>query len=183
MKKLVCTPMALMLVAGLLAGCGSTPASGSGTGTGTGSGTASAGGGTTLTVYAGTALFAEAVDTIVADYKSETGITIEWEIPGEEPYTLLKTRFAANEAPDVFDLANGDFAAWGVRCEDLSGEAWIDHTDPTAIAPATVDGQVLGFPYAVEGNGIVYNKDLFTQAGIDKIPETLDELEAACEKL
>ena len=183
MKKLLSVSLAILMAVGLLAGCGS-PSAPSGSASGTdGSAPASAAGSGKLTVYAGTMLFADTVNTIVADYKNETGVTVEWEIPGDEPYTLLKTRFAANEAPDIFDLANGDFASWGVRCEDLTGEAWIGHTEAAAVAPATVDGKVLGFPYAVEGNGIVYNKELFAKAGIDKVPETLDELEATCKKL
>lgn len=183
MKKTSTFLLAGALALSLLAGCGSTPASSGGASAPSGGGTAPAQGKGVITVYAGTALMKDTIDQMTADYKAQTGVAVEWEIPGDEPYTLLKTRFASNEAPDIFDLANGDYASWGVRCADMTGEAWIAHVDETALAASTVEGKVLGFPYAVEGNGIVYNKKLFEQAGVEKVPETLDELEAACKKL
>ena len=185
-KKAIALMMACALATGTLAGCGQNAASAS-SDTGTTPSTATAGtaskGDVTLTVYGGTSVMKEAIDKIVADYQAQTGVAIEWEIPGDEPYTLLKTRFASDEAPDIFDLANGDYATWGVRCADLTGQPWQSHMDETALQAATVDGKLLGFPYAVEGNGIVYNKELFKQAGIEKLPETLDELEQTCKTL
>ena len=178
MKRFTALLLTGALAAGLLAGCGGAPSAAP-----SGSGAAPEGGAVTLSVYGGTSPMKEAIDQMTTDYKAQTGVTVEWEIPGDEPYTLLKTRFASNEAPDIFDLANGDYATWSVRCADLTGADWVSHMDETALAAATVDGRVLGFPYAVEGNGIVYNKALFAQAGIDKVPETLDELEDTCKKL
>lgn len=180
MKKKISVLCALAIAIAALTSCGAKPASSGGTSS---LASSAANENVTLSVYAGVATMSEAVDLIVSDYKAATGVTIEWEIPGDEPYTLLKTRFASDEAPDIFDLANGDFATWGVRCEDLSGAKWIEHVDKTALQPSTLDGKIYGMPYAIEGNGIVYNKALFTQAGIDKVPQTLTELEDVCKKL
>ncbi len=183
-KSITALLLTAALMVGTLAGCSSGGASSQAAASGSGSAsTAAPGGDITLTVYGGTSIMKEAIDQMAADYQAQTGVAIEWEIPGDEPYTLLKTRFASNEAPDIFDLANGDYPTWGVRCADLTGAAWTSHVDETALAASTIDGKVLGFPYAVEGNGIVYNKELFEAAGIEKVPETLDELEETCEKL
>ena len=97
MKKAICIFTTALMLIGLLAGCGSAP-SASGSVQGDAVSPEGQEGGTTLTVYAGTSVMKEAVDQIVADYKAQTGVTIEWEIPGDEPYTLLKTRFASGEA-------------------------------------------------------------------------------------
>lgn len=184
MKKIISLFSAAMLAFGLLAGCGTSPAS---TSVDRNAPASSSSGTTaediTLTVFAGTALMKEATDQIVADYEKETGIRVEWEIPGDEPDTLLKTRFASNEAPDIFDLGNDDYPTWYVRCADLTSSSWVEHVDETALQGPTVEGSIWGFPYAVEGNGIVYNKALFEQAGIEQIPQTLDELEEACKTL
>ena len=162
MKKIISLFSAAMLAFGLLAGCGTSPAS---TSVDRNAPASSSSGTTaediTLTVFAGTAPMKEATDQIVADYEKETGIRVEWEIPGDEPDTLLKTRFASNEAPDIFDLGNDDYPTWYVRCADLTSSSWVEHVDETALQGPTVEGSIWGFPYAVEGNGIVYNKALF----------------------
>lgn len=139
--------------------------------------------GVVLTVYQGTAQYTEMVEQLCKDYKEETGVTLEWEIPGDEPYTVLKARFASGEAPDIIDLQCGDYDTWYERCVDLTGEAWTEHVYEASLNGGSWDGKVYGLPYAMEGSGIIYNKDLFEKAGIDKVPETITELKEACEKL
>ena len=181
MKKIFSVLLAAVLAAGALAGCGGAPSS-SAAQPAAASAAAQAED-VVLTVYAGTFPMKETVDQLTADYKAQTGVTVEWEIPGDEPYTLLKTRFAANDAPDIFEISSSDFTSWGVRCLDLSGEPWIGHVDAAALAGGTRDGKILGLPTADVGNGIVYNKELFAKAGIEKVPETLSELEETCKTL
>lgn len=139
--------------------------------------------GVVLTVYQGTAQYTDMVEQLCKDYKEETGVTLEWEIPGDEPYTVLKARFASGEAPDIIDLQCGDYDTWYERCVDLTGEAWTEHVYEASLLGGSWDGKVYGLPYAMEASGIIYNKDLFTQAGIEKIPETITELKETCEKL
>lgn len=136
-----------------------------------------------LTVYQGTAGYTDMVEQLCKDYKEETGVTLEWEIPGDEPYTVLKARFASGEAPDIIDLGNGDYDTWYERCVDLSGEAWTEHVYDASLKGGSWNGKVYGLPYAMEASGIVYNKDLFEQAGIGQVPTTITELKEACEKL
>lgn len=136
-----------------------------------------------LTVYQGTAQYADMVEQLCRDYKEQTGVTLEWEIPGDEPYTVLKTRFASGEAPDIIDLQCGDYDTWYERCMDLSGEAWTEHIYEASLNGGSWDGKVYGLPYAMEASGIIYNKELFEQAGIEKVPETITELRETCKKL
>lgn len=139
--------------------------------------------GIVLTVYQGTAQYTDMVEKLCQDYKEETGVTLEWEIPGDEPYTVLKARFASGEAPDIIDLQCGDYDTWYERCVDLSGESWTEHVYEASLNGGSWEGKVYGLPYAMEGSGIIYNKDLFEQAGITEIPQTISELEEVCEKL
>lgn len=139
--------------------------------------------GVVLTVYQGTAQYTDMVEQLCKDYKAETGVTLEWEIPGDEPYTVLKARFASGEAPDIIDLQCGDYDTWYERCVDLSDEAWTEHVYEASLSGGSWEGRVYGLPYAMEGSGIIYNKDLFEQAGVEKVPTTITELKETCEKL
>lgn len=138
----------------------------------------------TLNIYAFQAAYEGTMNQMAADYLEKTGVTLAFDIPSSnEPYTVLKARFAAGSGPDIMGLSNGDFSSWGERCLDLSNEPWLAHADQMAVEAMTVDGKQYGFPMNVDGSGIVYNRELFEKAGITSPPETLDELEKACEKL
>ena len=51
--------------------------------------------------------------------------------------------------------------------EDLSAEPWVKNAVDGSIDDVTVDGKVYGLPVSVEGYGLVYNKEIFKDAGID----------------
>ena len=190
MKRLLGVLLAILLLVAPMAGCAKAPASteaaadtATAAATDTPASPAVKNEDITITVYAATAGYTAPIEQIVADYKAATGVTVDWEIPGEDYSTVLKTRFAADAAPDIFDLDGLAFAAWGERCADLSGCDFVSHAYPGSLDPATKGGAVLGMPYAFEGSGLIYNKTMFEAAGITEIPDTLDKLEAACVKL
>lgn len=96
----------------------------------------------------------------------------------------LKTKFAAGDAPDIF--SNGGYAEmemWLDKLEDLSDQAWVKDLVPLAAEPMTKDGKVYGMAMNLEGFGYIYNKDLFTKAGITELPKTYSQLEAAAKTL
>ena len=47
----------------------------------------------------------------------------------------------------------------------------------------TYEDKLLGIPVISNAFGMMYNQELFDQAGISAMPATFTELEAACEKL
>ncbi|WP_158289281.1 ABC transporter substrate-binding protein [Paenibacillus flagellatus] len=124
------------------------------------------------------------VKAMVADYTAQhPNVNIEVQIV-KDYNTLLKTRFAAGDAPDIFTTAGySAMASWSETLLDLSNEPWMQKVSPMTVEGMTFDGKKLGFPMAFEGFGIVYNKDLFAKAGIDKTPTTLSELKLTAEKL
>ena len=136
----------------------------------------------TLHGFGLTSGYTEVMEQITEDYKAETGVILEWEIANEDYAAILKTRFAADEAPDIFDL-QGNLIDWAERAADLSGSEFIDHLLDSSKEYIHINDQYLAMPYALEASGIIYNKDLFEQAGIAEFPRTLDELEAAAKKL
>lgn len=127
----------------------------------------------------------EQLKAIAAKYEEETGqaVSIESMGGGVDIQGQLKSYYAAGNMPDIFVIGgDGDYANWVGRCADLSDCAFAADTDFGYKDDES--GQVVGFPYAVEGYGITYNADILEQAGID--PATLinyDAYKAAFEKI
>ncbi len=126
----------------------------------------------------------EQLKAFAADYEAKTGVHVEIESigGGTDAGPIMKGYLAAGTMPDIFTIGGvGDYQTWQDYCEDLSGEAWVSDTDASFVGN---DGKVVGFPYAIEGYGLAYNKDLLDKAGID--PATLTSYgayEAALAKL
>lgn len=129
---------------------------------------------------------ADAFNQLAEEYEKETGVKVEIETHGggEDYNALLKAEIASGSEPEIFN-AEGYAALepYYDRATDLSGEPWANDVVPSAAAPARVNGKLLGMPMNIEGYGIIYNKDLFAQAGIAEIPTTLAQLEEAAKKL
>ncbi|MBO0980337.1 ABC transporter substrate-binding protein [Microbacterium sp. SD291] len=103
--------------------------------------------------------------------------------------TIIRTLLVKDKAPDVITLnGNGNFgrlAQAGVFY-DFSDEPVLDTINPAVqeiLADlGNKDGEVNSLGYVNNANGIIYNADIFAEQGIE-VPETWDELIAACETL
>jgi len=130
---------------------------------------------------------AEQLSKLIEEYENlHPNINIEVEtVGGGADYgAALKAKFNSGDKPDIFN--NGGFTEldlWIEHLEDLSGEPWVADLVDVAKEPMTKDGKIYGQPLNLEGYGFIYNKDLFAQAGITKLPRTLDELEAVAKQL
>jgi raffinose/stachyose/melibiose transport system substrate-binding protein len=116
--------------------------------------------------------------------------TVTIEIEAIETNQLQRTRIPAalltDDPPDLFMV-------WGggeIREQVLEGDYLKDLTDYLpddrkrgAAAIWQVNGRQYGLPWTLGIEGIWYNKQLFADAGITKVPTTLDELNDAVEKL
>ncbi|MEV0345427.1 extracellular solute-binding protein [Nonomuraea sp. NPDC050680] len=102
--------------------------------------------------------------TRLAGGNAETVLTV----PLTEPPGLIARRQVADLSAEIKSLPHaGDF-------------------DPRALAPATgADGKVYGLPVTEYALGLVYNRALFTKAGLDpdQPPATWDEVRAAAKKI
>ena len=128
----------------------------------------------------------EALKNVAAKYcETHPGIKFVIESSGgSDAATALKTKFAGGEAPDIFTLAGrSEMQLWSDRLEDLADQPWVGDMVQIAKDNSIIDGKTYGFPVSIESNGIMYNKDLFEQAGITEIPKTLSELKTVVEKL
>jgi len=70
---------------------------------------------------------------------------------------------------DITDLVN----AWGQKDQFFEGP----------LKSCTFDGKIYGLPHNSNCLALIYNKKLLAEAGIDKVPETWDELKDAARKL
>ncbi len=93
----------------------------------------------------------------------------------------IKVRLTTGEAGDVNMMDSGlPNSELGNYYEPLPGSmlenVWFSNYRSN-------DGKSYGLPTGVNTQGIVYNKQAFAKAGIDKVPTTLDEFYAAAQKL
>ncbi|MBQ6256626.1 MAG: extracellular solute-binding protein, partial [Clostridia bacterium] len=116
-------------------------------------------------------------------YTEKTGVPVKVITGGgsSDYNTVLKAEMQSGREPDIWVIEGpSGYELWKDKIADQAGAEWTKYT-----AAAYMDGdKVVGFPVAVEGYGLAYNKSILDKAGID--PATLtnfDALKAAFEKL
>lgn len=117
-------------------------------------------------------------------YTEKTGVGVKVITGGgsTDYNTVLKAEFASGSMPDIF-VSEGPihFDLYKEYVAPMNGAEWVQFTDAAYL---DAEGNVLGFPVAVEGYGMAYNADILAKAEID--PATLtnvDAYRAAFEKL
>ena len=101
--------------------------------------------------------------------------------------TVLKTRIANGEAPDVINIypQNADFKGWAADGQfvDLTDESDIlgNLYDGAAEAYA-VDSKIYNVPLTTNVSGVYYNKDAFAELGIE-VPKSLAEFQDIVKKI
>lgn len=186
MKKLLSFALSLMLVTASFTGCSSEsttepdskPTQSNASGTGSSSKA-------TLQLLQFKEDQAAIIKAMVSDFNAQSdGITIEATILGDDFSATRQARFAGNEGPDIFFVEGySDAKTWQEYLVDLSNESWTADLAENTVEGVTFDSKTYGFPIGLEGYGFVYNKDLFDQASITKLPETVSELREVCQKL
>jgi multiple sugar transport system substrate-binding protein len=127
---------------------------------------------------------------LVASFEAKYGIHVDFQVINGDYPTILKTRFVAGTAPDVFYIGSDqiqDFASTGslLNLDFLKKDktfayskyyknlqsSWVYHGHVYAV---TKDYSTLG---------LFYNKDKFKAAGIKKLPTTWAQLKSDACKL
>ena len=129
--------------------------------------------------------YADAVNELIAAYKEVApDVTINYETTQNDYPTLLKSRINAGTTPDIFGTTSGkEIADYAEYSYNFAGSPAAEAMDPAVAAMMVYgDGEIHGF--ALKGNyfGMLYNKAIFDEVGLE-FPKTLDDFEAACEKL
>jgi len=129
-------------------------------------------------------------EDVAAEFEADhPGVTVE--VTGYQnedlQRTLIPNALQSGDAPDIFQVWPGG----EVRSQAEAGYL-KDLTDVMSdtiaeyggtVKPWQADGKQYAIPYTFGIEGIWYNKDLYAEAGIDTLPETIDDLVAANDKL
>lgn len=187
MNKKLLSVLAVSMVTGLLAGCGSQKTTDAAAEGEQKEAADTTGEKVVLTVFDALAYGLDEYAEMTAKFEEEhPGVTIEVQHAANDSATLLQSRVNANDIPDVFAVEAGTNAKkyYEYAYNWNNDQAVLDLFQPEAVdIGKDDDGNVMSLPWTYENAGLLYNKDLFAQAGITDLPKTLDELEQACEKL
>ncbi|MEK4511939.1 ABC transporter substrate-binding protein [Paenibacillus sp. FSL K6-2524] len=160
-KKVLGLALALTLVGGLVAGCGTKENNSANNGNKGEEKT-----NTTTTSKAEEIYFlnfkpeiAPVYEKIAKDYEAETGVKVKVVTAAAGTYeTQLKAEVAKKDAPTIFQI-NGPvgYEAWKDYALDLKDSKLYSYLSDKSLAVTSGDG-VYGIPYVVEGYGIIYNE-------------------------
>lgn len=113
-------------------------------------------------------------------------ITIEVESIGSDYITVLKTKIASDDIPDIYAVQGlapmMSYVDAGIL-EDLTDEPFMKRIAETAKPAVTYNGKIYALPLDLAGLGVVYNKSLFEKAGITSPPKTVSELREVIQKI
>ncbi len=103
----------------------------------------------------------EQYKALAAEYEKETGVKIIVETAANKTYyQTLMAKMATKEAPTLFQITGPkEYANWKDYCADLKETELYKHLSDKSIAITSGSG-VYGIPYAIEGYGIIYNKEI-----------------------
>ncbi len=148
MKKLL-SLFTVLTVAVILASCTGTPATDS------------------LVIFQNKVEIDDVLSTYASTWGTENGLNVEVQTCGGDSCaygTQLLAEFQGNDQPDIFVIEGlGGFNQYKDKIYQFSGnEDWIDNTGLEFV----FDGEVYGFPVAIEGWGMAYNKNILEAAGL-----------------
>ncbi|SFM43510.1 raffinose/stachyose/melibiose transport system substrate-binding protein [Paenibacillus sp. 1_12] len=128
----------------------------------------------------------ETLEKIIAKFQEQNPTYV---IEQDAPPNMLKVltmRFSTNTAPSLFMVYP---SAPSIRhpikngyIEDLTGDLILSNVKPEFVEFSKTRGRNYAVPLALEGNGIIYNMDIFREQCLN-IPQTYAELLATSEKL
>lgn len=102
--------------------------------------------------------------------------------PASDYQTVLQTRLAGGDYPDVIFLGNGDIETYVARNQLLPLDEYIerDNFDMSDISQRNlelynVDGVQYGFPVDAPNQQIFYNKSIFDAAGVEVPPSDWED--------
>lgn len=108
----------------------------------------------------------EAINTYT---EAHPNVTINLETVGGNDYnSSLKAKMLGSDPVEIFTLGGpDDISNYHDYLEDMSGQPWVSHLSSGTADDVTEGEKVYGLPVAVEGYGLIYNKNIFEAAGID----------------
>lgn len=178
MKKIISIIMSILLMTGIFAGCGNSSSKSTGD---------TKDKNVTLKFFnwynnEGAPVVKKMVEKVKEKYPN---ITVELEMVNwDTMQSLLQTRIAANEMPDLIDFKGQDIPKYGEAGHllDLTGKSFLSNVPAGTLESIKVNGKDYGLPYTGLYQGVFYNRNMFKDNGLE-IPKTYADLMAIAEKL
>jgi len=202
MKKRVCSFMAIaMATAMIFGGCASSSPTQSTSSVSSGATETTKKSDVKLTYYSmwnETEPQGQTIAAAVEAFKTKTGITVEVNWQGRDIRKTLQPALDGGEEIDLFDedldRVNGTWSKYLLNVEDYAkktydttnGKPYSDVINSKLIELARTlgpDGKLSTIPYQPSSFLVMYNKDIFTKAGITQTPKTWEEWLDACAKI
>lgn len=145
--------------------------------------------GTEITLLNSKGEIQEALENMADEFENETGISVEVLscATGESPYTKITSAYNSGSAPTMSLIDPTDVNSLAEEYgTDLSDEKWISECEDNVLK---LNDKVYGFPFCIEGKGIIYNKkaiedtlgkefDPSTINSYDSLKQLLEDLKA-----
>lgn len=181
MKKLLSVLTATAIAGGLLTGCGN----GNGS-TSTSSQGPSKASDVTLTFMSNmTGASSDALAQVCKDFTAKTGIKIDYSAPSNDYESLMKTKMASGDLPDLWTTHGWSVARYSPFLRSLNDQSWASNIS-SLIKPQIADknGNIYVLPVDQDVAGIVYNADVLKQCNINvDTLTTWDAFNAACKAI
>lgn len=169
MKKITCLALAFALMITIFAGCSKNGVNGPESPQNTSA--ADSGKPVSISIMQYKVEIVDQLNHAIEQYKSvapNVTITLETVGGGDDMGTVLKSRLQTGALPTIYNIGGpSDVELYSEYLEDLSSEPWVSEAIEGTLLNATKDGKVYGLPYAIEGLGLVYNEEIFKDAGVD----------------
>lgn len=127
----------------------------------------------------------EEFKSVIADFEKETGIKVQLTAPGADFETVLKTRMASNDLPDVWTTHGWSVMRYSDYLMPLNDQDWYDSITEDAKKVITdEEGNIYVLPATVGISAVMYNADVLEAAGV--VPEeirTTADFEEACDRI
>jgi len=117
--------------------------------------------------------------------EKNVSVKINLEMPSSDQYdSVLQARLAGDDAPDLYTIHANNLGLYSKagHLTDLSAQALAEKIYPNVRETVSLDGKVLAVPLESMAWGVLYNKDIFADAGVTP-PATLTEMKAVIETL
>ena len=110
--------------------------------------------------------------------------------PTDQVQTSVRTQLGAGNAPDIHVVYPGNGSAMSMAqiakanlLADLSDQAWTKNIPDNFKNAFQTDGKTYIYSAGSSVIGAIYNKKVFTDAGVTDLPTTWTEFLAVCEKI
>ncbi|WP_077624507.1 ABC transporter substrate-binding protein [Sediminibacillus massiliensis] len=161
----------------LLAGCGSSD-----------SGSGASGDQVTVDMFQFKVEIKDQLESLVEQYEEENpdvNINVKTVGGGNDYAASLKSAFSSGDEPDIFNVQSPtEVEDYRDYLADLSETEAVGQALDGTLSTVTDGEEILGMPFSQEGYGLIYNKRIFEEAGIN--PEeivTYEDLEGAVKTL